>query len=237
MGKGISARVIPACESKTGRITEAEFYRNDILEIIDVSEVYIDELEIRGDTARGGKVYAFYKYFHPAHIIEKGTSYEWQGSEDGDEFFTVKKLGEERTADIYEKFPYKYIRVRITLANGKEYFSKACEIKDEEKAAENKYVNISLNDIEIECEKGKTYPVSWLALYHADSVILKLNKGVQVLADGCTVYSSNLSDEVQYVILKETCERIEIKVLSDYNGYVKVYGAAAAIKKQGEEDL
>ncbi len=235
IGKGISVRVIPACNTKTGRVTEAEFYRNDILEIEDVSDIHTEELEVKGNVAPGGKVYAFYKYFHPAHLVEKGTSYEWQASSDGVSFSSAKALGTQRSADIPNNFTDKYIRVKVTLKNGKQYFSEACEVRAAEKTAENEYFSVKLENAEFECKKGETYPVSWLALDYADSAIFCVNEDSEVIAEGCKIYSTKLNDMTQYILIKDTCEKIDIKVRPNYDGQITVKDATAAVEKRKEE--
>lgn len=233
VGKGISAKVIPACENKTGRVTEAEFYRDDILEITDVSDIYIDELALRGRFAPGGMVYADYKYYHPTYFIEKGTSYLWQGGNDTASFEVISSMGNERQAKIPQDIQYKYIRCVVTLADGKEYISDAYEADAYEKSEEVKFVSFPVRDCEsVSCVSGQSYCMGGGILNIADAVSFIADKGTSVSAEGCEVHSLALSDRIYYTVTKnEGTEKMVIDIKTEYDGNLNITDITIAKKR------
>ena len=232
VGKGISVRVMPACASKTGRVTEAYFYRNDILEIMDVSNVYIEELKIIGNNTCGGTVFADYKYFHPAYLIEKGTVYEWQAANDDGVFTSVPILGSLRQADIPKDFGYKYIRCKVTLANGIDYVSEPLEVAKEKLDSNLTFKAHSLPDSkQVECKAGQTFDFERLIFNHVSSVTFTTDANTEVTADGCKVYSVNCGDRIYHAVTKDTCENIDIKIKTNYDGTLTIRNISVAVKE------
>lgn len=231
-GKAVSARVTPACANKTGRVSEAEFYRNDMLETVDVGDVYIDELEIKGNMSKGKWVYAYYKYFHPVYFIEKNTKYVWQGSMDKSSYEAID--GEnERQFNIPMDFSYKYLRCIVTLENGRQYISDSVEVIPEQEKKDSQVVSFSLLDKTCECKAGDVFTLSSAVMNSAHTLTFTVDSRAAVSAKDCTIYKAEAGDKTIYAVTKNNENpKMEIVLSTDYDGVLIVENISAAILKQ-----
>jgi len=231
-GKAVSARVTPACADKTGRVTEAVFYRNDMLETIDVSNVYIDELEIKGNLTNSGNAYAYYKYFHPAYFIEKNTEYVWQGSMDKISYEAIKEE-KEREFNIPDDFSYKYLRCIVTLENGNQYISEPVEITSPQKKEDTELTSFTLHSKSRECKAGDVFILGGAVMNSACAVTFTVDARAIVSAEGCSIYKAEAGDKTLYAVTKNTNDaKMKIEIRTDYDGNVSIENISVAILKQ-----
>lgn len=231
VGKAVSARVTPACADKRGRVTEAVFYRNDMLETVDVSDVYIDELKIKGRLTLGGNAYAYYKYFHPAYFTEKNTQYIWLGSTDKTSYEEVE--GEkERALDIPEDFAYKYLKCIVTTQNGKRYVSEPVEITPPQEKEDGQLTGFSLHSKARECKAGDVFVLDGAVMNNVHTVSFTVDARAVVSAEHCTVYKAKTGDKTLYAVTKNTSDSsMKIEIRTDYDGVLSVENISAAILK------